>query len=161
MVEKKQIAILYEEQFYYVKKYFLKQFNHNEELANDLAQETFYKLLKHIGIYANKDTNKYYLFKIAENVKYDYIKHKANLVSEDILNAVIFSNLDLPMHCDVDDAKDKLTNQEKVLLSLFIQNLKSHEIAKIINLTPSAVRARISKLKKKLRVLLNDYNNLR
>lgn len=154
-------AALYEEKYFELKKYFLKNFNGNAELADDLAQECYFRLLKHTSIYGDKDINKYYLFKIAQNVKFDHIKRKAGIYNDDIMDVVIACNIDFPLMCDMEIALDGLTSSEKILLTFMREGLKSHEIATIMKITPSAVRARIGKLRKTLKKYFDPHFGLK
>ena len=57
-----------------VRRFFLHQTLGDEELSDDLAQETFIKAYTHIGNFKNLSNFATWLFRIAYNVFYDYIR---------------------------------------------------------------------------------------
>ena len=57
-----------------VRRFFLHQTLGNEELSDDLAQETFIKAYTHIASFKNLANFSTWLYRIAYNIFYDYIR---------------------------------------------------------------------------------------
>ena len=145
---------LYEEHFIGVQRYFVRQFGRHFDDAEDLAQEVFYRMFNHVKIYGDRDTNRFYLYKIAQNVKYDYIKRRANSATVNIDDLTIRAFCDIEEEVNIGYALHSLSQEEKTLLAMTVQDDRSHEIAAVLGVAPSTVRARIKMLRRKLQKLL-------
>lgn len=53
-------------------------------LAEELAQETFYKALKNIGRYKEKSSIKAWLCQIGKNAYFDYLKKQKHIASDEV-----------------------------------------------------------------------------
>lgn len=140
----------YNKRIYY---YFRRQFD--EDTAEDLCQQTFMNVWKHICVYGNKvRNNKSWLFTVARNVRNDHLRyvqlHQMNFNYENLYET------DIPMENNMDESIDfqkafsRLCEEEKQLLSM-AQYLKSREIGSVLGISASAVRNRIQKAKEHLR----------
>lgn len=116
------IEKLYEEYFEIVNKY-LFCLTHNNDISEELTQETFYKAVKKINTYKGECKMSVWLCQIAKNLWYDECrKKKKNLSIEetDIYN--------LQMLTTVEDVV--ISNEEKMLLYKKMQMLdeKTREV---------------------------------
>ena len=59
-----------------VRRFFLHQTLGDEELSDDLAQETFIKAYTHLASFKNLSNFSTWLFRIAYNIFYDYIRNR-------------------------------------------------------------------------------------
>ena len=59
-----------------IRRFFLQQTLGDEALSDDLAQETFIKAYTHLASYKNLSSFSTWLFRIAYNVFYDYIRNR-------------------------------------------------------------------------------------
>jgi len=134
----------------------------NHELAKDLTQDTFLRLVNGIGGY--KPTGKFanYLFTIAVNVCHDYYR-KNRILFEDVdmdsLPAENVSALRLEYLEDnlvLRDLIEKLPDMQKeVLLLRFFHDLKIKDIAKITNTSIPTVKSRLRQGLGKLRKMMD------
>lgn len=136
--------------------YFMKNFNRDVSLAEDLAQDTFAKIYYHSLRHIDFKCSKQYLYKTAENVKYDYIRRRKGLIT------INLDDISIPLlpdysSMDISNCTSKLQPSERALFDLLTEGYNSFELAKIFNVTPSAIRARVAKLKKIIRNNGIDY----
>ncbi len=77
------IEKIYEEYFYTVNKY-LFCLTHNNDISEELTQETFYKAVKKIDTYKGECKMSVWLCQIAKNLWYDECrKNKKNIITEE------------------------------------------------------------------------------
>lgn len=125
----------------------------DEQLSQDLSQETFLKIYLNLSKFRGESSIKTWSLVIARNVFLNYIrKKKINLVEEKYIDLSIVSNDNMP-----EDAVIKKENSEmikKVLFSLKEEdrtililrdheNLSYSEIGKIMNISEVVVKSRI------------------
>lgn len=79
---------IYREYFETVYKYLL-YLSHNEDLAEELTQETFYKAIKNIKKFREESKLSTWLIKIAKNLYFDEIKRQKNKEKNEILEIQI------------------------------------------------------------------------
>ncbi|MFM7088270.1 MAG: RNA polymerase sigma factor [Candidatus Paceibacterota bacterium] len=127
-------------------KYFMLRVPKNEAL--DLASDTFLVLLKNIDkVYLGDELP--YLYKVASNLNKNYHKtnKKRSLTLQILTNSPSTTQPNLELYAAV--AKLPLLDQEILLLQV-LDNLSTNEISEIINISPSATRKKLSRIKKKL-----------
>lgn len=149
---------LYEKHYKKVLSYFKKEFDADE--AEDLTQQTFLQLWSWIANMQFIKNKKAYIFRIAKNVRCDRYRQKAMMIDtlslendfefKDNYNFTDESDLKLSM-------KGLITYQDKQLLILTGQGYKSNEIGKMLDLSSSAVRTRLQKLREKIK---NNVNTI-
>lgn len=135
-------------------KHYINRFVKNEEVANDLLQETFIKI--HLNIHKIKEVKslKSWIYTIAHNVVMDYFKKESkikNNVQFDLL--VTEKNNEEHSHKDclvpLIDALPEIY-REAILLSE-IKGLKQVEVAKILSISLSGAKSRIQRGRKLLK----------
>jgi len=112
---------IYEEYFETVNKY-LFCLTHNNDISEELTQETFYRAVKKIDTYKGECKISVWLCQIAKNLWYDQCKRNKKLVNLD-------ENL-IERHL-IDIAEDRvIANDEKIHLYKKMQNLdeKTREV---------------------------------
>lgn len=132
----------------------------NSNIAYDLTQEVFLRLVQYINTYVDKNNFKSYLFKIAVNICNDYYR-KNRIYMEDIdaINYVAYTNdkiADLETADVVRQALNTLPDiQKDVIILRYYHDMKVREIAKIVGTSLPTAKSRLKqgldKLKKQLR----------
>lgn len=146
---------IYDKYYEKILRYFKKDFG--TEDSEDLAQQTFMQLWAWLpSSYAIKNTRAL-IYRIAKNVKLDKFRKNALL-----LETLIPEEFDI---CDRENYYamiecriliDKLSNKDKNLLLLSLQGYNSTEISQLLDISPSAVRTRLQKIRKKLNELYSS-----
>ena len=147
--------------FYYpfVLKFLLK-LTANKEIAEDIVQETFIKLIKNIDKYNVKGKARFstYLITIAKNCYLDYLK-KNKKYSNDIDIDIVSDNLKIENKILDNDRYDivlkeidKLTEEQQIAMKLkYLEGLTLKEIATIQKTRPETVKSRLYEGKKKIK----------
>lgn len=126
--------------------------------SEDLAQETFYRVIKHRQSF-NQQTFAAWIFTIARNLCFDYLKRaeKQELKTEGLEGHLEAGSLDEVAADDrmahLRNALDQLDplDQELIVLSRY-EKLTYKEMATVLNLSEAAVRNRLHRALKKLRL---------
>lgn len=112
---------IYEQYFETVHKY-LFCLTHNNDISEELTQETFYKAVKKIDSYKGECKMSVWLCQIAKNLWYDQCKKNKKIINDD--------NELLKMQLDNTTEKQVISNDEKLSLYRKMQNLdeKTREV---------------------------------
>jgi len=150
----KQLKILFERYHRHVGNYLYKV-SGNRMLSEDLTQEVFYSIMKYKHTYKS-GSFKAWLFTIARNNLASHFRK--NKAVHDDLDKVEFKLQvveDQPKdYSDLQRALNKLepTDKEVLILNRF-QEIKYEEIALITNSTTGAVRTKVCRALKKLKLI--------
>ena len=137
----------------------------DKELAKDLTQETFIKLLKNIDKYQPSSDFKSWLLTIASNYAKDYLKSKAhkdrqhtyeltnlNHRSEKGVSSIFEKN---ERRKEIKRALDGLPSyQREAILLKYFNEMKISEIAAVTNTSVPTVKSRLKQGLGKLKTLL-------
>lgn len=137
------------------------------ETTNDLAQETFIKAYTNLKNFRNLSGFSTWLFRIAYNVFYDYIREKKEVSALDIKKidvayAVepgnIAHSIDLNASFRVLNAKER-----SCILLFYMEDLSLEKIAAVIDCPVATVKSHLLRAKEKLSVYLkqNGYDGYR
>lgn len=141
---------IYEKYYKKILQYFRKDFA--PEDAEDLTQQSFLQLWAWLPGGSIKN-QRALIYRIAKNVKYDKFRK----------NSLLLESMLIPEEFDVGDNSDpfgivdlkmsvkKLSPKEQQLLLLSLDGYNSTEIGKLLDISPSAVRTRLQKIRKKLK----------
>ncbi len=124
---------------------------HDQERAEDMAQETFVRFFGALMSGTEIGKAKSYLYRIAGNIiKNDYKKKKEILLDQ--LPDIEEENLtDIEIRLDVERALDQLPEEIKeTTILFFFRELKQKEISDLLNIKLSLVKYRVSKAKELL-----------
>lgn len=153
-MDKNNITVLFNEIYekYYEKiiQYFKKDFG--TEDAEDLAQQSFMQLWAWLPNTDAIKNQKALIFKIAKNVRNDKFRKNADML-ESMLIPESFETPDRNNEFNIIDIKlsiAKLSKKEQQLLLMSLNGYNSKEIAKIMEISASAVRTRLQKIRKKI-----------
>ena len=157
---KEDFGLIYTKYRNTVYGYFLKRTDRNEEIANDLTEETFLRALESLSHF--EPTGKSYLsylLTIAHNILLNYYRTKKP-VALDEYEKIMSSGSEeealehIEVHQEAEavlDAIHKLDRTGEEMLSLrYEKGFSIKKIAKIIHKTPNAVKLAISRYRKKL-----------
>jgi RNA polymerase sigma factor (sigma-70 family) len=160
MSNKEEFENLYGLYFKKVYSYFSICFN--SFIAEDLSQQTFLKLWKYLKYnnYCEPQSWKAWIFRVAINVKNDFLRSKQIApkefeYSESIDSEYFVSDITLDTIA-IKQAFGKLSMQEKELLTLKSFGLTSKEIGILLNVSDSTIRSRLSVAKNLFKKYLNN-----
>ncbi len=150
-----------------VRRFFLHQTCGDSELSDDLAQDTFIKAYTNIASFKNLSSFSTWLYRIAYNVFYDYIrsrKETAELDTREIdaINSTEQENVGQKM--DVYQSLKTLKEVERTCITLFyMEDVSIDKIAGIVGIPAGTVKSHLSRGKDKLAMYLkqNGYDRSR
>lgn len=150
-------------EIYYKKIYRYCRINlRDEAVAEDLAQETFYKAWRSLPTFSlgPGSSIQAFLFRIARNSIIDLSRKKKELPLDDALETPasedIESEFDRKNEIEkVQQALAKLNEEDRHMVILrFFEEMSNSEIAKIVDSNEGAVRVRLHRILKKLKEIL-------
>ena len=147
-----------------VRRFFLHQPCGDSELSDDLAQDTFIKAYTNIASFKNLSSFSTWLYRIAYNVFYDYIRSRKETDDLDTYRVdAQCSTLqqDVGQHMDIYRALATLKEMERTCITLFYMEDQSIEkIAGITGCPAGTVKSHLSRAKDKMASYLkqNGYD---
>lgn len=147
-----------------IRRFFLNQTCGDSELSDDLAQETFIKAYTNIASFKNLSSFSTWLYRIAYNQFYDYIrsrKETADLDAREIDNQHYTQQDNVGQHMDIYEALKKLKETERTCITLFyMEDVSIDKICGITGLPQGTVKSHLSRAKDKLAIYLkqNGYD---
>ena len=137
-----------------VRRFFFNLTGGDEELSKDLAQDTFMKAWLNIGSFRSISTFSTWLYRIAYNTFYDYLRSRklsAELDVETLGDVLPAGSQDKDLGIDFTRALLLLRADERTVVLLFYMEDKSVEtIAGIMSIPLGTVKSHLSRGKKKL-----------
>ena len=139
----------------------LRRFLHNltggdNMLTDDLAQETFIKAWMQLKTFKNKSSFETWLFRIAYNVFYDYIRSRKETVAlegiEGEIDRMYRQNADDgSLRSDISQALKQLSaNERTCILLFFMEETKISDISQITGMPEGTVKSHIARGKEKM-----------
>ncbi|WP_434512061.1 RNA polymerase sigma factor SigZ [Desulfitobacterium sp. AusDCA] len=136
---------------------------HDEYIAEDLLQEVFLKLYKHIDKLEEVSELKPWLYKITSNTIIDYYrKHNEDPIMDEFLEKELKANEEaVNMNDEIGQCLKslifKLPNKYQTSLLLYdLEGLKHKEIARKLNISISCSKTRVQRARNKLKEILFD-----
>ncbi|MGE0090640.1 MAG: RNA polymerase sigma factor [Bacteroidales bacterium] len=151
---------LYKTQFYDLEKFCFK-WTKNMDIAKDIAQESFTKLLQKTTSSALIiDNPKAWVYKVAYNDCINHIKFSKRFTPiETIANHSIIENTDKSSNTErslqVQNALTTLNNKEKALIILYKYGFTYNEMAHVIEMNPASVGKTLTRAIDKIAKLIN------
>lgn len=136
-----------------VRRFFLSQTLGDTQLSDDLAQDTFIKAYTRIDQFQGKSSFLTWLFRIAYNVFYDYVRsHKTTTgIDAPTLSNVRTAEPDATLKLDLYDALQLLNDKERICVSLqLMEGQPIDRIAEITEMPENTVKSHLSRGKKKM-----------
>ena len=136
-----------------VRRFFLNQTMGDEQLSDDLAQDTFLKAYTHIGSFRGMASFKTWLMGIAYNVFYDYTRRRQMAVSDwqlaESQQPTVHSQQSMSM--DLYSALSVLKSDERLCITLqLVDGYDIAGIAQIAGMKEGTVKSHLSRGKEKL-----------
>lgn len=147
-----------------VRRFFLNQTLGDTELSDDLAQETFLKAYTNLASFKNLSSFSTWLYRIAYNVFYDYIrsrKETSGLDTWEIDAAYRTEQRNVGEQMDIYRGLSQLKEAERTCLTLFyMEDLPIEKIAMVTGMPAGTVKSHLSRGKEKLSTFLkqNGYD---
>ena len=146
-----------------IRRFFIGQTGGDEQLSDDLAQDTFIKAYTNISSFRGLSNFSTWLFRIAYNVFYDYTRsHK---MTEDIdtksVSGLQNKSTSISEKIDINEAMKILNDNERTCITLqLIDGLPIEKITEITGITSGTVKSHLSRGKQKLAQYLkqNGYD---
>ena len=150
-----------------VRRFFLNLTCGDSELNDDLAQDTFIKTYTNLSSFHNLSSFSTWLYRIAYNVFYDYIRSRKEMAGLDTteidaINSTEQENVGQKM--DVYQSLKTLKDVERTCITLFyMEDLSIDKIAGITGIPAGTVKSHLSRGKDKLATYLkqNGYDRNR
>lgn len=151
----------------------------NRDESFDVAQEVFLKLYHNIGTFKGESSFSSWLYRIAKNTAFDYLRknknHRKNVSltfendkgEEAYIEVVDTSDKSSPEKCILKkessdilyEALDEINAQHKEIIELrYIGDYSYEEIAEILSLEPGTVKSRLFRAREALRTKLSEKN---
>ena len=135
-------------------------FVNDNDLAKDLAQETFIIVFKKLPEFRNEAKISTWIFRIASNICLRQIERQKRYSKDEIPKQVSEENV------DDNEVKIKflykciseLQETDRIIISLELENITQEDIATIMGLSNTNVRVRIHRIKEKLRIKFKAYD---
>lgn len=147
-----------------VRRFFLNQTLGDKELSDDLAQETFLKAYTNLASFKNLSNFSTWLYRIAYNVFYDYIrsrKETSGLDTWEIDAAYRTEQRNVGEQMDIYRGLSQLKEAERTCITLFyMEDLPIEKIAMVTGMPAGTVKSHLSRGKEKLSTFLkqNGYD---
>jgi len=149
---------LYLKYYPQVRHYFLYRTGHNEELSQDLTQETFIQAFKHLPQFVVSNASYLtYLMRISHNLLVDYYREKKSItLEENELDQIAGSSLvDYTALFDLSLVWEAVKNlsgvEQKILTLRYTQDLSIPEIAQIVGKSENAIKLHLHRAREKIK----------
>lgn len=137
-----------------VRRFFLHQTLGDEELSDDLAQETFIKAYTHLASFKNLSNFSTWLFRIAYNIFYDYIRNRketSGLEDWEVDATYQTEQRRIGEEMDIYRGLSLLKEAERTCITLrYMEDLSVDKIASITGMPSGTVKSHLSRGKEKL-----------
>lgn len=147
----------YQDKIYHQCLYLIK----DEELAQDLTQETFLHAFQHLATFRKESSFYTWLYRIARNLCLNFLRKRKHLeqeLKEETIAAVEYQEehpIDEAFQAALQEAIERLPPKQRVVFELFdLQKLPHKEIAAQLNVSTGTVRSRLYYARKKIREFL-------
>ena len=137
-----------------VRRFFLHQTLGDEELSDDLAQETFIKAYTHLASFKNLSNFSTWVFRIAYNIFYDYIRNRketSGLEDWEVDATYQTEQRRIGEEMDIYRGLSLLKEAERTCITLrYMEDLSVDKIADITGMPSGTVKSHLSRGKEKL-----------
>ena len=143
-----------------IRRFFLNQTCGDSELSDDLAQDTFIKAYTNIASFKNLSNFSTWLYRIAYNIFYDYIRSRkdtADLDSYEVDKTHHAEQENFGQKQDIYQSLRTLKEVERTCITLFyMEDTSIDKIAEIVGCPSGTVKSHLSRGKTKLATYLNE-----
>lgn len=136
-------------------------YRNTEQDREDLFQEIVFQLWKSISSFDERSKFSTWMYRVSLNTAIaGFRKRKPDIrwmpIVPDLSDAIAEDNWQRDQFFN---ALRKLTDDEKAIIALFLEDLSYREIAEIIGISENNVGVKISRIKTKIQKLINQSNN--
>ncbi|MEK6154706.1 sigma-70 family RNA polymerase sigma factor [Flavobacteriaceae bacterium 3-367] len=131
--------------------------------AQDLRQEMIYQLWRSFGSFSGRSKFSTWMYRVALNTAMVYIKKKKRTITSGIeIDEKLFQRTDVSDNTEEQQIEKlyetikRLNNLERGIIMLYLENKSYDEIGEIIGFTTTNVGTRISRIKEKLKKLMQN-----
>ena len=143
-----------------IRRFFLHQTLGDEQLSDDLAQDTFLKAYTNLSSFKNLSNFSTWLFRIAYNIFYDYIrsrKETSGLEEHEVDAAYFTEQRHVGEEMDIYKGLSQLKEVERTCITLYyMEDLPTEKIATVMGLPIGTVKSHLSRGKEKLAQFLKQ-----
>lgn len=143
-----------------IRRFFLHLTLGDNELSDDLAQETFIKAYTNIISFKNLSSFSTWLYRIAYNVFYDYIrsrKYTSGLDTGEVDKVYFTAQENIGRKMDIYESLKILKEIERTCITLFyMEDVSIDKIAVILNCPSGTIKSHLSRAKDKLSIFLKE-----
>ncbi len=136
------------------------------EDADDVLQNTFIKIFRHIDSFKGQSKLYTWMYRIATNEAISHLKKSKKTISKSLDDdqSNLSQRLQADPYFDASRAEDnlgeilsKLPNQQRLIFSMkYFQDMKLKEIADLLNLTVGGVKSSYHLAQKKIKTMLQN-----
>ncbi|MCB9073790.1 MAG: RNA polymerase sigma factor [Bdellovibrionaceae bacterium] len=141
-----------------IRAFFRKMCGGDGELSDDLAQETFLKVYRHLSTFQGNSQLLTWIYSIARNVFYEHLRREekfTELPESEEMSYTTRSEEKL----DIAKCMLQLTPEERLILTMaYAQGLSQTEVSEVLEIPLGTVKTRTLQAKEKLRGLLQAYS---
>lgn len=133
----------------------------DSDYAKDLAQETFVIVLNKLPEFRNEAAINTWIYRIAANLCLRHLERDKKFVKKQMPESAIAeedSNIE-PKIKFLYQCISQLQELDRIIISLELENVNQEEIAAITGISNANVRVRIHRIKEKLRLKFNHYED--
>ncbi len=132
----------------------------NSDLANDLSQEVFINIWNALDKFEGKSTPKTWVYRITVNTCLQYLrkeKNKTKLPIEKVEQVLIDESkeIDPQQNQNLYRAIGQLEELNRLLIMMVLEEQDYDTIAEVLGITPTNVRVKIHRIKKRLKKILD------
>ncbi|SHI61734.1 RNA polymerase sigma factor [Aquimarina spongiae] len=132
----------------------------NSDLANDLSQEVFINIWNALDKFKGKSTPKTWVYRITVNTCLQYLrkeKNKTKLPIEKVEQVLIDESkeIDHQQNQNLYRAIGQLEELDRLLIMMVLEEQDYDTIAEVLGITPTNVRVKIHRIKKRLKKILD------
>ena len=142
-----------------IRRFFLSQTMGDQQLSDDLAQDTFIKAYVNIAKFQGLSSFSTWLYRIAYNVLYDYVRsHKlTDDIETSAVNRQHSKSAESDLQMDLTDALAVLSDHERVCITLqLLDGYPIDQISEITGLAEGTVKSHLWRGKQKLATYLKE-----
>jgi len=156
----KQSGVLFDRYNVRIYNYYLKC-TYDQSLSKDLTQQVFIKLIKYRTSFKNDHSFKSWIFRIATNVKYDHFRKEKSYKNRNVIydsqqchsydpsQSIEKSEQEKQLHLAIKKLPD---DQREVIWMTRFEKMKYAEVATIMNCTESAIKVKVHRAIKRLKI---------
>ncbi|MBP6889046.1 MAG: sigma-70 family RNA polymerase sigma factor [Candidatus Moranbacteria bacterium] len=141
-----------------VKRYFLRHLSYDQDMSDDLTQDTFYRALVYLPRFTVTNASYgTYLLRVAHNLLVNHYRKKQTVALFDDKASEDAASCSIPTHLLAERVFDSpvLRASEREMLSMkYREGFSVHEIAVLLGISDNAVKLRLSRARKHLKELL-------